>query len=127
MKESDNKSLLRAMVDIATLKNKDHPVAKPIVELGGFGLVKLDQRSWDDVPEPAKLAMLEDLVNWEGVTNRDMAHLLLRELDVGKIPDADRNRLIAMADPGRGKDEKPKGQEGKAEQGKRRGRPPREM
>jgi hypothetical protein len=36
-------------------------------------------------------------VNWSGITNRDQAHILLTEIDPGRITDAQRGKLIDMA------------------------------
>ena len=56
-------------------------------------------RRWADVPEAGKLSMLQDLVSWEGVTNRDMAHILLGEVDVGKLSSGQHDLLIRLAEP----------------------------
>jgi hypothetical protein len=47
--------------------------------------------------ESSKLAILQDAVNWQGITNRDQAHILLAEIDPGKISDAQRRALIEDA------------------------------
>ena len=61
------------------------------------GDYRIAERPWQDVPEPSKLAILQDAVNWEGISNRDQAHILLAEIDPGKITAAQRSRLIAAA------------------------------
>jgi hypothetical protein len=59
---------------------------------------RIVERPWQDLAEPSKLAILQDAVNWSGITNRDRAHILLAEIDPGRIQDAQRNRLIDMAE-----------------------------
>ena len=58
---------------------------------------RIAERPWKDMPEASKLAILVDSVDWSGITNRDQAHILLAEVDPGKIGDTQRNKLIAMA------------------------------
>jgi len=58
---------------------------------------RIEERPWAEMPEPSKLAILQDAVDWTGVSNRDQGHILLSEVDPGKISDAQRNRLINMA------------------------------
>jgi hypothetical protein len=99
MAESDPKKYLLAMLDVQRLKGAQHSYMRTVFELGPFGVTRLDTRPWSEVPESSKLAMLKDLVNWEGVTNRDMAMILLRELDVGKLSQDERGALISMAEP----------------------------
>lgn len=55
------------------------------------------ERPWSDLPECSKLAILQDAVDWSGISNRDQAHILLSEIDPGKISDPQRNQLIDMA------------------------------
>lgn len=64
---------------------------------GREGPYLIIDRPWQDVPEASKLAILLDAVDWRGITNRDRAHILLAEIDPGKISDGQRNRLIDMA------------------------------
>jgi hypothetical protein len=99
VKESDPKQLLLAMGAIRRLKDGSFPVAREVAGIGRFALLKFDDRPWSEIPESAKLAMLKDLVNWEGVTNKDQAHILLQELDVGKLSTEQRDQLIRQADP----------------------------
>ena len=65
--------------------------------VGRDGSYDMVERPWIDLGESAKLAILQDAVNWSGISNRDMAHILLAEIDPGKITDMQRNRLIDMA------------------------------
>jgi hypothetical protein len=99
MPESDPRAYLLARLSINRLKTAQHPIARTVFELGSYGMVKFGSRKWNEVPESSKLAMLKDLVCWEGVTDRDMAMLLLHELDVGKLTQAERGWLISTAEP----------------------------
>ena len=83
---------------IRSLKLAEHPVVR-LVHPEGPVEHKIAWRGWDAVPEAGKLALLQDAVDWSGVTNRDMAHLLLGELDVGKLSAAQRDLLIRLAEP----------------------------
>ena len=83
---------------IRALKAAEHPVVRLVYPEGPHEH-KVAYRPWTDVPEPAKLALLQDLVNWQGISNRDMAHLLLGELDVGKLSAGQRDMLIRLAEP----------------------------
>lgn len=107
MKGSDPKRLAQARFEIDLLKRSDHSVANPVVGVGKLRLYRLDTRKWADVPEPAKLEMLKDMVNWEGITNRDQAHLLLGELNVGKLTRSQRDGLIQQAEPEPGAEKQP--------------------
>lgn len=60
---------------------------------------KVAYRPWADVPEPAKLSMLHDLVDWSGISNKTMATILLGELDVGKLTTGQRDLLVRLAEP----------------------------
>lgn len=91
---SDPKRLLHVMGAIRALKDGRYPVARELAGVGKFAIVKLDERPWKEVPEPAKLAMLKDLVDWSGVTNKDQAHILLSELNVGALTVDQRDQLI---------------------------------
>ena len=59
---------------------------------------RIEERPWQEVRETSKLAILQNAVDWSGITNRDKAHILLAEIDPGKITDDQRNRLIDMAE-----------------------------
>jgi len=89
---SDEKRLQEAFRHIARIKDGTYPAV-----IGRDEKYRIEERPWDDMPDRSKLAILTDAVNWEGVTNRDQAHILLSEIDPGKISDAQRNRLIDMA------------------------------
>ncbi len=89
---SDEKRLAEVLRHIRIIKAGTYPAI-----VGRDGNYRILDRPWADLAEPAKLAVLMDAPNWEGVTNRDMAHILLSEIDPGKITDAQRNRLIDLA------------------------------
>jgi hypothetical protein len=65
--------------------------------VGSGGDYRIVERPWREMQEAAKLAILKDAVDWSGISNRDQAHILLSEIDIGKISDAERNRLVAAA------------------------------
>lgn len=89
---SDQRRLQEVTGHIRRIKASDYPAI-----VGNGGDYRIVERPWRDMPETSKLAILKDAVDWSGVTNRDQAHILLSEIDAGKIPDAERNRLIDMA------------------------------
>lgn len=89
---SDLRRLQEVTGHIRRIKASDYPAI-----VGNGGDYRIVERPWRDMPETSKLAILKDAVDWSGVTNRDQAHILLSEIDAGKIPDAERNRLIDMA------------------------------
>jgi hypothetical protein len=84
---SDEKRLKEAFQHILRIKEGTYPAV-----IGRDDQYRIEERPWADMPERSKLAVLQDAVNWEGVTNRDQAHILLSEIDPGKISDAQRNR-----------------------------------
>ena len=88
---SDPKRLDEVSRRITRIKDGSYPVV-----VGRDDPLRITERPWEQVPEPSKLAILQDL-DWSGVTNRDRAHILLAEVDPGKISDAQRNTLIDMA------------------------------
>lgn len=92
----DRLSVVRGQ--IRSLKAAEHPVVR-LVHPEGPHEHKVAYRPWADVPEPAKLSMLLDLVSWEGVSNKLMATLLLGEVDVGKLTTGQRDMLIRLAEP----------------------------
>ena len=96
--ESDPERLAEARGQIRALKIAEHPVVRLVFPEGPHEH-KLAYRPWADVPEPAKLSMLQDLVDWSGISNREMAHILLGELDVGKLTTGQRDLLIRLAEP----------------------------
>ena len=89
---SDQKRLDEVSRRITRIKEGTYPVV-----IGREDPLRITERPWKQVPEPSKLAILQDAVDWSGVTNRDRAHILLAEVDPGKISDAQRNTLIDMA------------------------------
>lgn len=89
---SDAKRLGQACEHIRRIKAGDYPAI-----VGSVGDYQIVERPWREIQESAKLAILKEAVDWSGITNRDQAHILLSEIDLGKIPDAERNRLIGMA------------------------------
>jgi hypothetical protein len=89
---SDEKRLHEVYQHIRRIKTGDYPAI-----VGRDNQYRIVERPWQDLAEPSKLAILQDAVDWSGITNRDRAHILLAEIDPGRIPDAQRNRLIDMA------------------------------
>jgi hypothetical protein len=90
---SDAKRLHQAMNHIDRIKQGSYP---QIVSDGGY--FRIAERPWAQIPEPNKLAILQTAVNWEGITNRDQGHILLSNIDPGKITDAQRDKLVRLAD-----------------------------
>jgi hypothetical protein len=93
---SDPRRVQQVCRHIRVIKAGTYPqiVGSPDDRDGGYRIV---ERLWQDVPEASKLAILQDAVDWSGITNRDQAHILLTEIDPGRITDAQRGRLIEMA------------------------------
>lgn len=91
---SDPGRLRQVQSRIGQIKATEYPVV-----VGGDKGYKIVERQWKDMPEPSKLAILQD-IDWSGVTNCDRGHILLGEIDSGKISDAQRNTLIDMATSG---------------------------
>lgn len=89
---SDQKRLHQVYEHIHRIKAGDYPAI-----VGRDEQYRIVERPWQNLAEPSKLAILQDAVDWSGITNRDRAHILLAEIDPGKIPDAERNRLIDQA------------------------------
>jgi hypothetical protein len=89
---SDPERVRTAMRHIERIKAGDYPAI-----VGRDDRYRIVERPFKELAEPSKLAILQDAVDWSGVTNRDQAHILLSEIDPGKITDAQRNRLIDMA------------------------------
>jgi hypothetical protein len=56
------------------------------------------ERPWAEVAEPSKVRILLGAVDWRGITDKDQAHMVLAEVDPEKITDAQRSRLIDMAE-----------------------------
>ncbi len=91
---SDRKRLDQVSQHIRRIKSSDYPIIQGNGLDGGYRIV---ERPWRDLPERSKLAILQDAVDWSGISNKDQAHILLSEVDPGKITDAQRNRLIDRA------------------------------
>lgn len=89
---SDQKRLHEVYEHIRRIKSGDYAAI-----VGRDNQYRIVERPWQDLAEPSKLAILQDAVDWSGITNRDRAHILLAEIDPGRIPDTQRNRLIDMA------------------------------
>lgn len=89
---SDSKRLHEVYTQIEQIKAGEYPAI-----VGRDDQYRIVDRPWAEIPEPSKLAMLQDAVDWSGITNRDQANILLSEVDPGKPPDAQRNRLIDAA------------------------------
>ena len=89
---SNEKQLQDAFRHIMRIKEGTYPAV-----VGRDDQYRIQERAWVDMPERSKLAILQDAVNWEGVSNRDQAHILLSEIDPGKINDTQRNALIQAA------------------------------
>lgn len=89
---SDQKRLNQVMRHIDRIKEGTYPAV-----IGRDDQYRITERPWAEMPERSKLAILQDAVDWTGITNRDQSHILLGEIDPGKITDAQRNRLIDMA------------------------------
>ncbi len=92
---SDKDRLRQVFDHIDRIKARQYPAI-----VGSDKGHQLVERPWKDMPERAKLAILQDSVDWTGITNRDQAHILLGQVDPGKIADAQRNRLIDAATRG---------------------------
>lgn len=90
---SDQKRLNEVFRHIERIKAGDYPAI-----VGRDNDYRIVERPWHLLAEQSKLAVLLDAVNWSGITNRDQAHILLAEIDPGKIADAQRNWLIDMAE-----------------------------
>ena len=93
---SNPKRLHQAMQHIRRIQAGDYPQIQQSPD-DKDGYYRIVERPWRDVPERSKLAILQDAVDWSGITNRDQSHILLAAIDPGKITDAQRNRLIDMA------------------------------
>ena len=89
---SDPKRLADVTRHVANIKERAYPIV-----VGRDAPSRIEERPWAEVPEPSKLAILQDAVDWSGVSNRDRAHILLSEVDPGRISDKQRNNLIDMA------------------------------
>ncbi len=93
---SDPKRLNQVYQHIARIKCSDYPAIVGNTADGG-DRYRIEERPFRQLAEPAKLAILQEAIDWSGITNRDQATILLSEIDPGKITAAERNRLIDMA------------------------------
>jgi len=91
---SDPKRVHQVFQHIRLITAGDYPQVVSDDPKGPFRIV---DRPWKEVSEPSKLAILQDAVDWSGITNRDQAHILLSHIDPGQISDAQRKQLIDMA------------------------------
>jgi hypothetical protein len=89
---SDRDRLRQVFRHIERIKDGSYPAT-----VGRDGDYQIVERPWAELPERSKLAVLQDAVDWSGISNRDQAHILLGEVDPGKISDVQRNRLIDEA------------------------------
>lgn len=89
---SDKERLRQVFGDIDRIKAAEYPAV-----VGNEKGHQIVERPWRDMPEPSKLAILQDSVDWSGISNRDRGHILLGQLDPGKLTDVQRNRLIDAA------------------------------
>lgn len=93
---TDPKRLSEVYRHIQRITTSDYPVIMGN-SIEGSGSYRIVDRPWQELPEPSKLAILQDAVDWSGISNRDQATILLSEIDPGKITDAQRARLIDTA------------------------------
>ena len=96
---SDEKRLKEAFRHIMSIKEGTYPAV-----VGRDEDYRIEERPWPEMPERSKLAILQDAVDWSGVTNRDQANILLTQIDPGKISDAQRRGLIEAAITEEGRD-----------------------
>src|SRR5262249_11805267 len=61
------------------------------------GAFVVGDRSWQELPEPTKLIVLEQMIDWSGISARVQARMLLAEIDPAGLADEQRSRLIAAA------------------------------
>jgi hypothetical protein len=89
---SNDQRLKDAFQHIMRIKEGSYPAV-----IGRDQDYRIEERPWQEMPERSKLAILQDAVDWSGVSNRDQAHILLSEIDPGKISDTQRLGLIQAA------------------------------
>jgi hypothetical protein len=89
---SDPKRVQQALQHIQRIKAGDYPAI-----VGRDEQYRIVERPFKELAEPSKLAILQDAVDWSGVTNRDRAHILLAQVDPGRITDSQRRSLIDMS------------------------------
>ncbi len=93
---SDPKRVEQVFTHIGFIRDGTYP---RVVEVNDArrGQYVIQDRPWAEIPEPAKLAILQDAVNWEGITEKDRANILLASVDPGQLEPLDRQLLIRMA------------------------------
>lgn len=89
---SGPKRLLQVLGHVEQIKAGSYPVV-----VGQPGAYRIDNRPWGEIQDKSKLVILQGAVDWSGISNRDQGHILLSQVDPGKITDAQRNGLIDMA------------------------------
>jgi hypothetical protein len=89
---SDPERLQQVFKQIRRIKAGDYPAI-----VGRDDQYRIVERPWHELADSSKLAILQDAIDWSGITNKDQAHILLAAVDPGRITDAQRNRLIDMA------------------------------
>lgn len=89
---SDPKRLSEVFQHIQRIKSDDY-----LVRVGDQTSDRFVECLWHDLPERSKLALLLDVVDWTGISNRDQAAIVFLEIYPGKITDAQRSLLIETA------------------------------
>lgn len=54
------------------------------------------ERPWQALPEGRKLAILREAVDWSGISNGDLATILLSEIDFARVTGAERKRVTDL-------------------------------
>jgi len=90
---SDPKRLDQVFRHLQLIQAGDYPAVTGNAD-GGYRII---ERPWQELAEPSKLAILSDAIDWQGISNRDKAHILLAHIDPGHITDDQRRRLIDQA------------------------------
>lgn len=93
---SDPKRLRQVYQHIARIRCSDYPAIVGNTMEGGSGY-RIEERPFQHLAEPAKLAILQEAIDWTGITNKDHATILLSEIDPGRITATQRSRPIAAA------------------------------
>jgi hypothetical protein len=86
--------LQRAEAEVRAIKERDHTMAIVPVDDLGLGpdwtvIGSTDIGKWQDWNEPQRLAVLTDMVNWEGVEAADKRRILEREVDFSRVAPQD--------------------------------------
>ena len=97
---SDPQRINQVFRHLDLIRAGDYPAIVGNATGGGY---RIEDRPWQELAEPSKLAILSDAIDWQGISNRDKAHILLAQIDPGQITDAQRRQLIDQA-AGRGLD-----------------------